>query len=317
MNSLQPISAPEGREIQAESKLRSRLLGIVGTGPKDFFPPFASFAREMIALLADSPEAAAMSPVRLKQFLRSGSEDRIFERIFADRFLEVQRRLVEADAGVRWLDDIPAIPISETEAAAILGDHALRRLKDLAQPGCFVSLDAGDEFAESNFKDDPLTSSVIIDGDGAFFRVHQAHRLAHDPEGVGLWEKHVPLPYSCVEGAKGALRRLLQAVTDEEILRLTTQTRTPESEGAADPNLSTATGHSLTPVKDEHKRLIEAYKHECRSAGVKVTDEKIARAASEKWNDRSMVMKFKRGTANKKAAGLIMKVLREKPHLKK
>jgi hypothetical protein len=72
-----------------------------------------------------------------------------------------------------------------------------------------------------------------------------------------------------------------------------------------------------TVVRDLRNSLIREYKRECRRAGVKVTDEMIAQAANKNWSDRTMVAKFKDCTAKDVAVDLIMRVLREKPHLKK
>jgi hypothetical protein len=74
--------------------------------------------------------------------------------------------------------------------------------------------------------------------------------------------------------------------------------------------------HSQLP--GNRAALIDAYKRECRNAGIKVTDAMIAKAASSSWNDRTQVTWWKRTDSRSTSAAdsAIRRVLRDKPHLK-
>jgi hypothetical protein len=71
--------------------------------------------------------------------------------------------------------------------------------------------------------------------------------------------------------------------------------------------------------KTERKKLRDDYKGECKSAGVRVTDEEIARAANQRWTSRTNVQKWL--SCDPKYDGapdrLIRQVFRNKPHLTK
>ncbi len=67
----------------------------------------------------------------------------------------------------------------------------------------------------------------------------------------------------------------------------------------------------------DRKLLLEAYKNECKLAGIRVTDEMIARAANPRWNERTPVKRWKSYIPSCTAAddAMIRRVLKEKPHL--
>jgi len=71
------------------------------------------------------------------------------------------------------------------------------------------------------------------------------------------------------------------------------------------------------PIDVERTLLLDRYKQECRSVGVRVTDEMIAKAASPSWNDRTQVTWWKRNDPRSKpqADKAIRRVLSNKPHL--
>jgi len=67
----------------------------------------------------------------------------------------------------------------------------------------------------------------------------------------------------------------------------------------------------------ERTKLRDDYKAECKRAGVRVTDEMIAKAANPRWKSRSNIQKWRscdskyEGSADRK----IREVFRKKPHL--
>jgi hypothetical protein len=70
-------------------------------------------------------------------------------------------------------------------------------------------------------------------------------------------------------------------------------------------------------VADERTELLKTYKTECRRRGIKITDEMIAKAASDSWHDRTPVARWKRNDPRCKRSDdlKIRMVLRNKPHL--
>jgi hypothetical protein len=72
-------------------------------------------------------------------------------------------------------------------------------------------------------------------------------------------------------------------------------------------------------IAEERKRLLVAYKLECKRLGVKVTDDMIAKAASPTWTERTPVTWWKRNDPLSKPAvdHAIRRVLIKKPHLPK
>jgi hypothetical protein len=71
-------------------------------------------------------------------------------------------------------------------------------------------------------------------------------------------------------------------------------------------------------VRTERKKLRDEYKAVCKQAGVKVTDEMIARTANPRWHSRHQIQKWLVGHADcdGEPDRLIRKVFVEKPHLK-
>ena len=71
------------------------------------------------------------------------------------------------------------------------------------------------------------------------------------------------------------------------------------------------------PVAVERSALIQAYKSECWKRGVKVTNEMIARAASDSWHDRTPVQRWKRNDSRCTPADdvKIRAILKKRPHL--
>ncbi|HEV2232641.1 MAG TPA: hypothetical protein VGV68_04460 [Terriglobia bacterium] len=74
-----------------------------------------------------------------------------------------------------------------------------------------------------------------------------------------------------------------------------------------------------SPKDMTRSELLLAYKREGREAGVKITDLMIAKAASQSWNDRTPISRWKRNDPRCTAADdfKIRRVLKTKPHLKK
>jgi hypothetical protein len=103
----------------------------------------------------------------------------------------------------------------------------------------------------------------------------------------------------------------------------------PEHKAAAAGNAE-ASGESMSQPSDslpdeevasaaERRAALEAYKRECREAGVKVTNPMIAKAADPNWNDRTPVEKWVKAKDPRyntlPVDRKIRAVLRTKPHI--
>lgn len=74
---------------------------------------------------------------------------------------------------------------------------------------------------------------------------------------------------------------------------------------------------SLNACKAERTKLRDDYRAECKRAGVRVTDEMIAKAANPRWNSRSNIQKWRSCDAKYEGGPdrKIREVFRKKPHL--
>jgi len=110
-----------------------------------------------------------------------------------------------------------------------------------------------------------------------------------------------------------------------EVACLAMEVKAIEEKATALHPINGTENHAPTPpaseesIATERKRLLAEYKNECRRAGVKVTDDMIAQAASPTWSERTQVTWWKRNDPSSKPAAdhAIRRVLRNKPHLPK
>lgn len=75
---------------------------------------------------------------------------------------------------------------------------------------------------------------------------------------------------------------------------------------------------TIESQKAERKALRDGYRVECKRAGVRLTDEMIAQAASPRWHSRSQIQKWLKCDPeyDGEPDRLIRKVFRDKPHLR-
>src|SRR5262249_20851115 len=85
--------------------------------------------------------------------------------------------------------------------------------------------------------------------------------------------------------ASEAIATPLPAMAQPASAELATRSNEDQKPGAAaTPDESSASAqYDIESQKAERKRLRDAYKAECKRAGVRVTDEMIAHAASKNW----------------------------------
>ncbi len=84
------------------------------------------------------------------------------------------------------------------------------------------------------------------------------------------------------------------------------------------PEAETKKRQGTDAVAKERKASLEAYKDECRQAGVRINENMIAEAASRLWHERTPVQRWKRNDPRSTPAddAKIRAVLKNKPHLK-
>src|SRR5262249_15811983 len=119
--------------------------------------------------------------------------------------------------------------------------------------------------------------------------------------------------------ASEALAKPLAAMAQPASAELATRSNEDQKPGAAaTPDESSASAqYDIESQKAERKRLRDAYKAECKRAGVRVTDEMIAHAASKNWTGRTSVQKWLAADPryNGEPDRLIREVFLKKPHL--
>ena len=126
------------------------------------------------------------------------------------------------------------------------------------------------------------------------------------------WDKHAP-PELRMPGIKLAAREDLRALMAAHLAYLRHQER-KLAKPELSPTLSSAAAD--TPVDlVERSNTIDAYKRECKAAGIGVTDEAVAKAARRSWNTRDPVTKWKAGKERPGDDAQIRRVFRDKPHL--
>lgn len=105
-----------------------------------------------------------------------------------------------------------------------------------------------------------------------------------------------------VSAAKTQTNRFRAAVTIDPSKRIrpfspldTDKNPAPGNESSIrSPDQDAPGPDNTSPVVDERRKLLADFKSRGRSAGIRVTDEMIAKAANKRWNDRTMVTWWKR-----------------------